>query len=467
MPSFQEFPLEIQLNVAESCTRSTLLSLAIASKALHQLLTPVIYRVVDLSAHNGPDIDQAYWTYNTPDRDKGLSNSMNWIVNDKQRSFIRTLRSRPSLGKHVRTLRWETVECSPDVVENDIFPPLHEYEDGKLSLRKLRMIWEEFEFDDCNSLLWDTFAALTHVQEVDISLTPNDKREACPPPPLFPQAQSLRLSGLASSFLIKSILKSANPESLRRLHLNNLNQFAELEGVPDELTIRKKGRVRPFPGHTGIAGPMRTHLLECSSRWCNLQSLIIDTAGLSGPDPDKADVTVIAAFETDNLRYHEVGVLIRSVAKTLRVFCFQQGPTSDNYQNGWRRPDTVCCAPLLPPRDGIRPMDALFRRYILRAILESSWPQLEKMELFGVASYTTYPSRQSPPINRPLSDETLSQIRIAVGPKPVLDIRADATRLFWMVNSSVGTGVCQVFSDASTVDGEESENDVEDAEDED
>ncbi|KAI0890581.1 uncharacterized protein GGS22DRAFT_15524 [Annulohypoxylon maeteangense] len=462
MSSFEDLPPELQRHVAESCNQATLLSFATASKALYQLIIPIIYRVVELSSHNGSDIHLIAESFKVPpDWARRRDNPIDEIVYDKQRAFIRTLRSHPSLGKHVRTLRWTTVDYSKHVFEDEITPLWNKYEKGIISRRKLRMSLEEYDFNDCTSYLWDTFATFTHVQEVDIAFI-NDQREASPPPPLFQQAKCLRLSGMASSFLIRSMLKSVNPRSLYHLHLNNLNQFAELEDVQEELTLREKGKLRPFPQLAGTAGPMRTHLLKCSSKWCNLQSLIIDTVGLTGPQPDRADETTINALEVEQTRYRELGVLIKSVAKTLKAFRFQQGPTTDNYRNGWRRPRRApICSSLRPPRDGLRPMDALFHQHILSAILESTWPQLEKMELFGVASNTTYPNRAAPWINRPLSDEIFSRIRTAVGPNPVLDIRTDATRLFWLVNGSEGPGVPEVDSGESTEDEEESENGLE------
>ncbi|KAI1211543.1 uncharacterized protein F4807DRAFT_393000 [Annulohypoxylon truncatum] len=431
MSPIQELPSELQLRVAELCPLPTLSSLVATSKAFHQLLTPVLYREVDLSSHNGPDIPLRTESFKVPSDwpDTRRNNKLiDDIMYDKQRAFIRTLRSHLSLGKHVKVLRWTTVDCSDHAIMNKISPIYSRCNEGTISPRELRAAMEEYDFNGYNSRLWDTFVALPHVLEVDIAFL-NERREACPPPPLFQQVQSLRLSGIASSFLIRSILKSANPGSVKHLHLNNLNQFAELEGIPDELTLREKGKIRPFPRPTGSAGPMRTHLSECSSRWSNLQSLIIDTVGFAGlPDRDDASVETL---ETEDARYRELAALVRSVAKTLRVFRFQQGPTEDRYKNGWRHPPHVRGAALRPPQDGLRPMDALFIKHILSSILESKWPRLEKIELFGVASHTSYPNRQAPWVNSPLSDKTLLEIRTAVGPNTVLDIRTDATRVFW------------------------------------
>lgn len=90
---------------------------------------------------------------------------------------------------------------------------------------------------------------------------------------------------------------------------------------------------------------------------------------------------------------------------------------------------------LVWPRDGLRPMDDLFHQHILSAILESSWPRLEKMELFGVASDMCFALVQ---VRLVKADETLSRIRPGVGSEPVLDIKSYATRLFWLANSREG-----------------------------
>ncbi|KAL7620938.1 hypothetical protein AAE478_008249 [Parahypoxylon ruwenzoriense] len=461
MPFFQELPQELQLRVAESCTRPTLLSFSTASKVLHQLLTPVLYRVVDLSSHNGPDIDLLMKSSKVPsDWPMNRNNPVDGIVYDKQRALIRTLRLHPSLGKYVRILRWTTVDHSQHAYEAELIPLWDQYNEGTISRSKLEMSLEEYTFNDCTSRLWDTFATFAHVLDVDIAFVAAEKREACTPPPLFRQVQSLRLSGMASAFLIRSIMKSVNPGSLRYLHLNNLNQFAELEGLREELPLREKGKLRPFPRPAGSAGPMRTHLLECSGKWCNLQSLIIDTAGLSGPQPDRASATDVKALEAEDARYQELGALIRSVAKNLRAFRFQQGPTEEKYRNGWRQLPHVRSARLVPPQDGLRPMDALFHQHILSAILESTWPRLEKMELFGVASNTYCASLEATLTNCPLPEETLSQIRAVVGSDPVLDVRPEATRLFWLADSREGSGIVEINSDEWTENEEESENDV-------
>ena len=103
-------------------------------------------------------------------------------------------------------------------------------------------------------------------------------------------------------------------------------------------------------------------------------------------------------------------------------------------------------------------MDTLFHRYILSAILESSWPRLEKMELIGVASYSyAIDEEEGPVINQPLPDETLSQIRAAVGPNPVLDIRPDTTRMFWMTDP--WSGVTEIETDEWTENEEDTDKD--------
>ncbi|KAI1412082.1 hypothetical protein F5Y13DRAFT_200417 [Hypoxylon sp. FL1857] len=437
MSFFQELPRELQLQVAGFCSLPTLASFSATSKALNSLITPILYRVVDLSSHNGPDIKTAIHSSKVPsDWPEHRCNPLDGIVYDKQRALIRTLRSHPSLGEYVRVLRWTTVDYPNYVEYEEVLPLYSQWNERIISQRELDVSLEEYTFNDCTSRLWDTFSTFTHVLDVDIAFMASGEREACPPPPLFQHVQSLRLSGMASSFLIRSILKSIHPTSLRHLHLGNLNQYAELEGVPEDLTIREKGKmVPPFDRrYARNAGLMRAHLPECSSKWSNLQSLIIDTAGLSGPRLDTISVMDAEILEAEDMRYQGLGTLIRSVAKTIYAFRFQQGPSNREYEDGWRIPRHVADGRPVPPQDGLRPMDDFFHRHILSAILESSWPRLEKMELFGVASHTCYPNREAPSTNSPLSNETLSQIRAAVGPDPTLDIRPEATRLFWITD---------------------------------
>lgn len=88
------------------------------------------------------------------------------------------------------------------------------------------------------------------------------------------------------------------------------------------------------------------------------------------------------------------------------------------------------------------PVDKRFLEHILPAILESPWPRLQRMELFGVASYST-PDGESMggTANLPLADEVQRNIRRAVGPTAQLDIRVNAERIFWRAGSEAGTGI--------------------------
>lgn len=88
------------------------------------------------------------------------------------------------------------------------------------------------------------------------------------------------------------------------------------------------------------------------------------------------------------------------------------------------------------------PVDKRFLEHILPAILESPWPRLRSMELFGVARYST-PDGESMggTANLPLADEVQRNIRRAVGPTAQLDIRVNAERIFWRAGSEAGTGI--------------------------
>ena len=214
MSFFQNLPQELQLRVAELCTRDTLCALSATSKTYHQLLTPVLYRVVDVSSHNGPDINVELSSIKLPaDWAANRLNPADDVAYHRQRMLIRTLRARPSLGEHVRILRWTVVDTPKDFYRDVVSPLFDQYNQGDISRRKLAALMQEYNFNYCASSLWEAFAAFTRVLEVDLAFIDNDIREEDPPPPLFRQAESLRLSGLASSFLVKSILKSIDPAS--------------------------------------------------------------------------------------------------------------------------------------------------------------------------------------------------------------------------------------------------------------
>lgn len=95
----------------------------------------------------------------------------------------------------------------------------------------------------------------------------------------------MTLAGLESRFLVISLLGSVHPEQLRYLHLDNLQQFSELDGIPQTLSRLEKGRTRPRPPVFGKPGPMSGHLAPFTGKRPNLEALAIDTAGEAGNLP--------------------------------------------------------------------------------------------------------------------------------------------------------------------------------------
>lgn len=174
-----------------------------------------------------------------------------------------------------------------------------------------------------------------------------------PPPPLFKVAKSIRLSGIASRFLITSILTQRDLSQLEGLDLNNLNAFAEVDDIPQSLPLKLKTECH---GRRiiGRPGPMVSHLVPCVGKLRRLRTLTVGTVGQNGLEEG-----LLGQWDTwdemaEEDRYQELATLIRSVSETLEHFRFQQGITGVRDVDGWRRGSTPG-GPLLPPDAGTRP----------------------------------------------------------------------------------------------------------------
>ncbi|KAK7911602.1 hypothetical protein PG985_014083 [Apiospora marii] len=450
MDILDRLPPELQLRALGTCASGDLLSICLLSRRFYHVCLPILYHSVDLSSHNrdavaGTDGFGREFEYPSDwvDRDEGFGDVDSRLY-ERQLVFLRTLHAKPDLGSYVRELHWTTACISYVATEKELEPHLRpcavEDYDGAWFWVRNRLYYQlrkVFDFPESNSYLWEAFGFMDRIKDVDIAFVNRETREADPPPPgLFSSAQSIRLTGIASRNLIKSLLSSTDPSCLKELHLNNITEFAELYGIREGITVRKKGQTRPFPTTiSSRAGPMLTHLRPFIGKWTNLDTLAIDTVGEPTPG-----AWGIASAETEEKRYEEIGAFIRSVASQLRVLHFQQG--LNGYYHGFRRPGR-CGAPTMPHPDGIRPMDSRFHRHVLPAITESTWPRLRRLELFGVASYTYRLSGKARVANLPLSDDDQNNIRRAVGDEVGMDIRPDATKDFWVAESDE-TGIQEI-----------------------
>ena len=287
---------------------------------------------------------------------------------------------------------------------------------------------------------------MKNVATVDLCFMCNAaRREETPPLPLlFQRAKSVTLSGLASRFLITSLLRGISPDGLQHLYLNNLQEFGEFEGVPQDIPLWEKEKTVPWPARAvSRPGPMRTHLAGLVGRWRNLQSLVIDTSsGTQHPHETLRSSCFSARLdeETEEERYREMGDFLRSAAQSLRHFRFEHGRTAPAIDRARRRGPSAGLPPML---DAPRPMDHRFSRYILPEILESDWPHLEAMELYGVAgsSYIATQGKERVLVTRPLGDDTLDQIRTATRGVRRLVIHHEERRFFWMAGVYCRTGI--------------------------
>lgn len=317
-------------------------------------------------------------------------------------------------------------------------------------------------------------------------------REAnAPPQHMFPLASSIWLSGITSRYVVNSILDTGNPHLLENLHLSNLQEFAELDDIPQDIPRSAKARMLASQPHhspddttTPIAGPMRSHLTPFIGKWTHLRTLHISTASQSSDaDVGHGRPRIISSHvrndrywsaASEDAHYAELAALLRSVAGTLRLFCFEQGPTNDLAADGWavipshRFMQSACITPpsAHPPPSRVRPMDARFVRYLVPAVVESAWPALERMELVGVAARSRYDDeRRLAPydefeseywpatLNTPLDEGTQEALRKAVGERAVLVVKESADGFFWIPKyGKYGHGIPKV------VEGEEDDD---------
>ncbi|KAK7959225.1 uncharacterized protein PG986_004079 [Apiospora aurea] len=456
MTLFNRLPPELHLRVLGECTRGDMFSICLLSRRFHYVCTPLLYHTIDLSAHDGDYIDcmggRGKKIRVPPDWvDRFECQDLDGALYKRQLRFLRTLHAKPALANHVMELHWTTVRIPYEVEETELAlhvqPCAVEFMKGRWEWSETRLYFQlrrEFHFGDCNSYLWDKLALMVHLKVIDIALMDAEERDAAPPPPsLLSSAQSIRLTGMASRHLIKSLLGSVEPAGLRHLYLNNLTEFAELCVIREDTTLREKRKTRPFPSTTSSqAGPMLTHLSPFIDRWPNLETLVIDIVGQPAPNS-----WGIPSEGTEEKRYGEIGAFIGSVASHLRVLHFQQGLNFSNH--GFHRPGR-CGGPTSPYPDAVRPMDSRFRRQILPANTRNTWPRLQRLELFGVASYTYSPNGESRVVNVPLSDADQDSIRRAVGDQVWLNIRADATRHFWVTIDYDVTEIWELLEENDT-----------------
>ncbi|KAK8029675.1 hypothetical protein PG993_010966 [Apiospora rasikravindrae] len=422
MDIVNRLPPELQLRALGVCARGDLFSMSLVSRQFYHVCTPVLYHTIDLSSHNGDYIDfMGGWgkLKVPPDwLDRFHCQDLDGALYKRQLGFLRTLQAKPGFARHARELHWTTVRMPCKVEENELAlhlqPSAVELEEGCWGWSENQLYFQlrrEFDFNNCNSYLWGKLALMVHLKVVDIAFVDTDNREADPPPRgLFSSALSVRLTGMASRCLIKSPLGSVEPTGLRHLYLNNITEFAELSGIREGRTLREKKEDT--------------------------------TLSLNNQQPSWTNADPSEPVSWQMVKFGNIGDRHYWGANAAQLSAAPRGGQ-----------------PTVPYPDGVRPMDSRFQRHILPAITESTWPKLLRLELFGVADYTYRPGKEPRVLNVPLSDADQDNIRSAVGDSVALDIRADATRYFWIGENGDETGIQELPDEEDT----ESDSDGDDA----
>jgi hypothetical protein len=165
-----------------------------------------------------------------------------------------------------------------------------------------------------------------------------------------------------------------SPHKLERLELDNLLQWSEIQPPVPQFNNAQTMEAY-IKGHSSVhkAVPwthrMADTLRPFYGRFDDLKSLCISTVS------ECHRWQPISAW--DHRRYSDWARCIDSVRQQLSVLCFKQGYDQNLYAN------SECPRPGIPWADH-RPMDRLFKDWILPALLKDSWPQLKRMEIKGV-----------------------------------------------------------------------------------
>jgi len=124
-----------------------------------------------------------------------------------------------------------------------------------------------------------------------------------------------------------------------------------------------------------------------------LTSLCIATIGNSFTD-------VWYDTELGDRQYSEWARFMRSVRHTLHSLSFKQGYNRNDYDTprGIRPP---------LPHYSYRPMDILFRQWILPVLLEAPWPRVKQMEIRGVGRHVQSWHSDHMPTEQELSEPGL------------------------------------------------------------
>ncbi|KAI9812206.1 MAG: hypothetical protein M1827_004872 [Pycnora praestabilis] len=328
---------------------------------MHSLCIPVIYNEVDLSSHD----DEGEWpslyagVFVCSDNPQRVTYDMDQVLGQKQQAFIDTLIRRPDYAKYIKSFKWTY------------------------------KTWREVDDHEGEAPMWKAFQAINNVEKVDFASLAYE-REIDAPPPLFSSASSIRLSGLASYAMVRSVLHSVDPSRIVSLDLNNLQDFGQIEEGEDLPSMRDLSTMTESEYADGTPklrhpGPLRGHLRHMNGKCTNLKNLCLRSVG-----QDYAPLPMWSA-QKDEERYAEWAAFIGSVKTTLETLLFQQDSQAED-------PTPNPCGTIvnrLPMQRKGRPMDQRFMNHILPVLITGPWPVLQSVIIQGIGgSVRQYYSRK-------------------------------------------------------------------------
>ena len=344
------------------CSTPELLAISRTCKALHVNAVRLIYRKVDISAHNQ---SRSQFTHNDGSHlyhwsDGYLPKYALEPLAKSQQSFLRTILHHPELGKNVLDFTW-TVRSNWD--PNGYIPHT-----------------TKFKAVPPDTQIWEVFQQLNNVRDLDLEFLHEGFDETFlrePPNKLFAAATNIRLSRVMYPQVVDSILQSVQLSKLRCLAIDNLidpghvgpvypYKAGGLTGAGRDLNQMTESDELTFPG------TMRSVLPALQGRCTVLDSFYYRKPGLtrSGTFHSRA---------ADEKCYEKLAAFIVFVRGSLQSLVFEQrklGPERFGLELGFYTNSL--------PGQRQRSMDEFFIRHILPALMNSDWSKFREVRILGV-----------------------------------------------------------------------------------
>ena len=297
--------------------------------------------------------------------------------------------------------------------------------------------WDETDKEQHK--MWKAFKLCGRVQRLDMCSF-NREEFAVVPPPLFPTATSIRIGGKMAYAFFRSMVSS--PEKVLSLDLDNPQGFGQFRDGFDEDSDMSDLRLNTalYPeteDENNIAvlrhpGPMSGHLAPLFGRFTRLKHLCIRTIGQgASADPRWKGADQSWSEAREKARYIEIASFIKSLSSTLVTLVFVQGIEAEETS-----PIPGCRPDSRPENRSGRPMDTYFLSYILPALIEGGWPQLQTVSIrgFGGQARKGMPTPETSFLAR--LDTAEDRLRIALGDKIELKWEKEAGHFFYLQRGS-------------------------------